>query len=176
MGSEAGSLELPYGPGTQVSWIVRIEISGQTEPSLLHVQSTLEIERAIATHLSKHANGVIRVVHTLTTREFHLHDGSTIVFKWEPQISDWRCVDCGVDTDAIDEYYMVDDPVWQQAASDTTGHLCISCLEHRLGRTLTAADFTERNINTSAHLQRSPRLTARIQAQRAHNPDMTSPT
>lgn len=24
--------------------------------------------------------------------------------------SDWRCRDCGVDTDTIDEYYMVADP------------------------------------------------------------------
>lgn len=30
--------------------------------------------------------------------------------------SDWRCRDCGVDTDSIDEYYMVDDRVWEQAA------------------------------------------------------------
>ena len=175
MGSEAGSLELPCGPGTQVSWIVRIEISGQTEPSLLHVQSTLEIEQAIAAHLSEHANGVIRVVHTLTTREFHLHDGSTIVFKWEPQISDWRCVDCGVDTDAIDEYYMVDDPVWQQAASDTTGHLCISCLEHRLGRTSplptspNAISTPPRTFNAAPAHRTNP-------SQPAHNPDMTSPT
>lgn len=37
--------------------------------------------------------------------------------------SDWRCRDCGVDTDAIDEYYMVCDTVREPATHGTDGHL-----------------------------------------------------
>jgi hypothetical protein len=164
MGGQDSSFELVYGPGTHLSWIVRVQVSDGSEPSLLHVPSMLEIEKAIAARLQEHTNDVVRVVHTLTTRKIYLRGGSTVVFEWEPQVSDWRCVDCGVDTDAIHEYYMLHHAVWQQATDDTAGHLCIGCLELRLGRTLTAADFTDRNVNTAGHLQRSPRLTARIQA------------
>jgi hypothetical protein len=166
MGSADNSIELVCGPGRKVRWIVRVEISdgSQFETSMLHAQSMLEIEQAITARLDGHTDDVVRMVHTVTTREIHLRDGSSIAFTWEPLVNDWRCVDCGVDTDAIDEYYMVYDPVWQQAAADTAGHLCIGCLEHRLDRTLTAADFTDRDVNTAAHIQRSPRLTARIQA------------
>lgn len=35
--------------------------------------------------------------------------------------SDWRCQDCGVDTHAIAEYYMVTDGVWKQAANGVDG-------------------------------------------------------
>lgn len=78
--------------------------------------------------------------------------------------SDLRCRDCGVDTDDIDEDYMVTDTVRDQATrSEINGHLCIGCLEHRLGRPLRANDFTNRYINTTDQLRRSPRLTDRLQ-------------
>ncbi len=177
MGSdEDGSLELPYGPGTKVSWMVRIATSDETEPELLHMQSMLHIEQTVTARLAEHADDVIRVVHTLTAREFHLRDGSTIIFGWEPQISDWRCADCSIDTDAISEYYMLHDPVWQLAADDVAGHLCIGCLERRLGRTLAAADFADRDINTAVHLKRSPRLAARIRAHPAARVSDRSPS
>jgi hypothetical protein len=76
--------------------------------------------------------------------------------------SDWRCRDCGIDTDAIDEYYMVADPVWDPATDGMAGHLCVGCLERRLGRTLHAGDFTDWLINTTDQLRRSARLTARM--------------
>jgi len=80
--------------------------------------------------------------------------------------SDWRCRDCGVDTDSIDEYYMVDDRVWEQAAKGLDGHLCIGCLEQRLGRTLHSGDFTDRPVNSTSRLRRSPRLTSRLSSPR----------
>jgi hypothetical protein len=80
--------------------------------------------------------------------------------------SDWRCADCGIDTDAIDEYYMVRDDVWGTAAGGVDGHLCIECLERRLGRSLHSGDFTDRPVNTSDRLRRSPRLTARMRRHR----------
>lgn len=62
------------------------------------------------------------------------------------------CADCGIDTmptcrchDA--EYYMVHDQVWE-AAGLGRGHLCIGCLEARLGRRLTPDDFTQARVNT----------------------------
>jgi hypothetical protein len=83
------------------------------------------------------------------------------------------CCDCGIDTLAIDEFYMVSDDVWDQAwASRRVYHdkrdlndeqpllfeqlerfvrgeeiLCIGCLEKRIGRTLCRADFTDVPIN-----------------------------
>ena len=47
------------------------------------------------------------------------------------------CLDCGVDTIAIDEYYMVTHELW----ANSDGMLCIGCLEKRLGRELTPDDF-----------------------------------
>jgi hypothetical protein len=54
-----------------------------------------------------------------------------------------------VDTDAIDEYYMVHDRVWEHATNGLDGHLCIGCLERRLGRTRQASDFPARPVNTT---------------------------
>jgi len=63
------------------------------------------------------------------------------------------CADCGVDTFAIGEWYMVKDEVWD-AAGGLSGYLdcfflCIECLEHRLGRRLTPNDFTDAPVNKS---------------------------
>lgn len=60
------------------------------------------------------------------------------------------CLDCKVDTSAINEYYMVHDHVWLAVVnSKTTGMLCIGCLEKRLGRTLKFADFSPCLLNAS---------------------------
>jgi hypothetical protein len=77
-------------------------------------------------------------------------------------VCDWRCLDCKVNTDAIDEYYMLQNEVWAEANPEIDGKLCISCVERRIGRTLTAADFTSGKINTSTTLCRSPRLIDRL--------------
>jgi len=55
--------------------------------------------------------------------------------------SSFLCLDCGVDTDAIDEYYHVTNELWARANPDRAGMLCIGCLEKRLGRELTPDDF-----------------------------------
>lgn len=82
--------------------------------------------------------------------------------RWVAAESNWSCRDCGIDTDAINEYYMVADPVWDQATTGMHGHLCVGCLERRLGRALHAGDFTDRPVNTTDQLRRSARLTARM--------------
>ena len=62
------------------------------------------------------------------------------------------CDDCGLDHDM----YMVHDSVWAAAGMPVnTGthhaakgrYLCIPCLQARLGRELTAADFTGAPVN-----------------------------
>ena len=61
------------------------------------------------------------------------------------------CLDCNVDTEKINEFYMVHDYLWNQAVPDQYERenrvLCIGCLEERLGRVLTAADFTNFPVN-----------------------------
>jgi hypothetical protein len=61
------------------------------------------------------------------------------------------CADCGMCTSPYDsfgeaipgawEHYMVHDHVWAEAGMDK-GHLCIGCLETRLGRELASEDFS----------------------------------
>lgn len=78
----------------------------------------------------------------------------------EPKI----CVDCGMDTapcksegwgtcpDDCDhtgawEWYIVHDEVWAEADAEELDVLCVGCLEGRLGRPLTAADFPAIPVN-----------------------------
>ena len=65
------------------------------------------------------------------------------------------CIDCGIDTDKIGEYYMLRDEVWNAAVPEERGMLCIGCVEARLHRRLTSADFT------FAPNHSSPRLLSR---------------
>lgn len=58
------------------------------------------------------------------------------------------CVDCNVDTVAIDEYYMVHDRVWVASGlGKDDGCLCFDCLKKRLGRDLNSSDFTDCLLN-----------------------------
>lgn len=81
----------------------------------------------------------------------------------------FRCIDCGVDTNRTNEYYMVHDHIWTAAFKDgtptdhsgkPTGMLCVGCLESRLGRELGPDDFTDYPINTGA-FHKSERLKSR---------------
>jgi hypothetical protein len=81
---------------------------------------------------------------------------------WWLNVIDWRCIDCGVDTDAIDEYYMLLDEVWAEAHPDYEGNLCIECVEQRLGRTLTSLDFAAKPVNVSNQIRRSVTLQDRL--------------
>ncbi|TDZ79639.1 hypothetical protein DE4585_03387 [Mycobacteroides salmoniphilum] len=62
----------------------------------------------------------------------------------------------------VDKYYTLKNDVWAQANPDIDGNLCIACVEERLGRTLTAADFTDSPINTSTGKRRTRRLADRL--------------
>lgn len=58
-----------------------------------------------------------------------------------------KCLDCGVVTIDIGEYYMVHDIIWDAANPMHHGMLCIGCLENRLGRPLRRGDFTDAPCN-----------------------------
>lgn len=174
---EHAEWEIVCEPGVRVGWVLRssefptaveaaVTADGTDDGTVRGYAATLlEVEQQIADRVADLGNAVSRIVHTFGGRDVHLRDGSRIEYRWEPVISDWRCLDCGVDTDAIDEYYMVLDPIWEQATHepDCDGHLCIECIERRLGRALQASDFSARDINTNTDMPRSPRLTARLQ-------------
>jgi hypothetical protein len=58
-----------------------------------------------------------------------------------------RCLDCGANTIAIGEYYMLHDRVWLEANPGGWGMLCIGCVEERLDRRLVFADFMDVPVN-----------------------------
>ena len=73
----------------------------------------------------------------------------------------FACVDCSVNTLDINEYYMVHNHLWPIGSDD--GMLCIGCLEKRIGRTITSADFTDCLLNNPCYeTARSDRLLNRL--------------
>jgi hypothetical protein len=78
----------------------------------------LEVEHAIAACIEEYAANVGRVVHAVGSRDIYLRDGSRIVYRWELPVGDWRCLDCSINTDTIDEYYSPRDEVWAEANPD----------------------------------------------------------
>jgi hypothetical protein len=170
LNSVANSVEVVCEPGVSVKWVLDMNSFAGTEAtadatsSRSFLPTMLEVEQTIETCIAEHATSVARVVHTFGGRDIHLRDGSRVEYRWELLVSDLRCLDCKIDTDAIDEYYMLQNEVWAQANPDIDGQLCIRCVERRLGRTLTATDFTDRRVNTSTTLRRSSRLIDRLNA------------
>lgn len=72
------------------------------------------------------------------------------------------CHDCGVDTGKIREYYMVTSEVWEASGVPELSHLCIGCLEQRLGRRLMRTDFTRVPMNNGPVQCYSKRLQGRL--------------
>ena len=77
-------------------------------------------------------------------------------------LEDFICIECNINTLEINEYYMIQDYLWQQINPQTKGMLCIGCVEEKLGRTLTAADFSPYPINQIGFFVQSSRLINRI--------------
>jgi hypothetical protein len=166
--SEADNVEIVCEPGVRARWVLDMNRFGGAEPMAVSTSSRscfftiLKVEQVIAACVEEQGANVARVVYTFGGRDIHLRDGCRIEYRWELFVSDWRCLDCKVNTDAINEYYMLRNEVWAEANPETDGKLCISCVERRIGRTMTAADFTGGKINTSTTLRRSPRLIDRL--------------
>ena len=77
---------------------------------------------------------------------------------------DFDCVDCGADTFALDEYYMVHDHLWMVVGMPLHGGgmLCVGCFEGRLGRRLAWQDFTDCPVNRLPFWPKSERLDSRL--------------
>ncbi len=59
------------------------------------------------------------------------------------------------------QWYMTTDEVWEQAgmpAESCEAYLCIDCLERRLGRLLSGADFSDAPVNWPGMFPDTPRL------------------
>ena len=65
----------------------------------------------------------------------------------EDELENFICLDCGVNTALNNEYYMLENEVWQEAVPDQWGMLCLNCVELRLGRQLWPEDFMEAPLN-----------------------------
>lgn len=74
------------------------------------------------------------------------------------------CLDCGVDTGAIYEHYMLVDSTWYLIHDSKTGMLCIGCVEIRLGRQLNSNDFNNSYLNNPSTAPKSVRLIERMNA------------
>jgi hypothetical protein len=100
--------------------------------------------------------------------------------NWNPPVIATQCVDCGLGTYAADEYpHTIKTEVWEQVwvgrrkswRAPGTEILCIGCLEDRLGRRLTRADFTDAPCNDP---HRGHAMSARLRARLTQVPNETS--
>lgn len=83
---------------------------------------------------------------------------------------DFDCMDCGINTSRIEEYYMVLQKLWEWATGkQSKGILCIGCLEGRIGRRLTQKDFIDCPVNNDNTTRKSERLLSRIGKERKKN-------
>jgi len=73
----------------------------------------------------------------------------------------FTCIDCGINTKDIEEYYMVKDHIWESYGS-RNGMLCIGCLEKRMSRQLNPDDFSDCPLNHSDLWKKSSRLLNRL--------------
>jgi hypothetical protein len=74
----------------------------------------------------------------------------------------FSCIDCGVNTRRLREYYMLRDEVWLQTGLGfDDGKLCIGCVEKRIGRRLKPSDFIDCPINQENY-RHSKRLRERL--------------
>jgi len=74
----------------------------------------------------------------------------------------WLCLDCKRDTSQLREHYFLKGEIWSRVHSSAIGMLCIGCVETRLGRKLTASDFTDAHINDPKRYEMSDRLRSRL--------------
>ena len=80
---------------------------------------------------------------------------------------EFPCDDCGLLTapkHGEDEWYSVNDDVWEHAEADYETILCIGCLEARLGRQLNKNDFSPAILNAVNYSNHSGRLKSRLTA------------
>jgi hypothetical protein len=64
-----------------------------------------------------------------------------------------ECVLCG----DVKDYYIVTNDLWEKYGARHHYHICIGCLEARMGRTLTPEDFPECPLNKGSLVPLSAR-------------------
>jgi hypothetical protein len=73
---------------------------------------------------------------------------SRLLAKWDSRNTNNFCMDCRVDTEKNGEYYMLHNELWYSINHKYRGKLCLLCVERRLGRDITSADFLDAPINS----------------------------
>ena len=130
--SKADSIEIVCEPGVSAEWVLKVSSFVGAEPANISHSSRsllptmLEVEQAIAACIAEHAASVASVVHTFGGRDIHLRDGSRIEYRWVLVVCDWRCLDCKIDTDAINEYYMLRNEVWRKLIRTSTDNCALA--------------------------------------------------
>ncbi|EHB48765.1 hypothetical protein MycrhDRAFT_5606 [Mycolicibacterium rhodesiae JS60] len=160
-----------YRPATGVHALWNFARSGSEHQEVLEDLSAVEdaIAEGMAQSREQHATEVVLVRGGDGWREITYADSTTTRYQWTLVERDFGCTGCGYDT--WDEGYRVDDVVW--SAAGPGGRLCIGCLEERLGRALTPADFVDHDDNIETMRPTSPRLRARRELPRPPRPDIT---
>ena len=74
----------------------------------------------------------------------------------------FKCLDCQVDTGKIHEHYFIHTATWLSVVKSIRGMLCVGCLEKRLERRLTKADFPDITVNNPRYEAKSQRLMERM--------------
>ena len=91
------------------------------------------------------------------------HDYRKRIIEDKCASSKGDCIDCGVNTFDLGEYYNVHDRIWASAGMGShDGMLCIGCLEKRIGRKLEPGDFGYCLINHDPLYFRSSRFFNRL--------------
>lgn len=74
-------------------------------------------------------------------------------------LSRWLCLDCGTNTfENNGDYYFLKNRLWRQlvAREERHGMLCRACVERRLGRPLTPADFRNQDTDDETDPEDQP--------------------
>ena len=77
----------------------------------------------------------------------------------------FKCIDCGIDTSDLNEYYGLNGDVWAEAGYEIDVMACVGCVEIRLQRDLKPEDFMNCYINdrrNRTNPNRSMRLSSRM--------------
>ncbi|MBD0021968.1 hypothetical protein GII33_20925 [Gordonia pseudamarae] len=137
--------EYEIAPEVSVLWglaAVRTLPDGtESERINYKVHSRAEAESTIEDAIRREPSEPTRIAASLLSVTAHFADGSLMDFWIILDVTDWRCLDCRTDMRTVDEYYLLRDELWLSIVPDRVGHLCIGCVEGRLGRLLGPDDF-----------------------------------
>lgn len=90
--------------------------------------------------------------------EFNLINESkrSFTYKCSKDFEEYHLGCCAICGDEDIDYYMVKNEIWEQFGVKTR-MMCIPCLEEKIGRKLTAEDFTDAPVNDSCEFVKNLR-------------------